>query len=166
MVESRLLRTALRLFTSVVLLFIYLPLVILAIYAFNASPLGGWPPSGFTLNWFAEAAESKAIRDALMNSLIVASASTVLALILGTLAALAMQQYEFFGKNAISFLFFLPIALPGVVTGISLQSSSKLFGVDLGLHTIFIAHATFCVAVAYNNIVARLRRVPRSPEEA
>ena len=81
-------------------------------------------------------------------------------------AALAMQRYNFFGKNAISFLFVLPIALPGVVTGISLQSSFKLFGIDLGLHTIVIAHTTFCVVVAYNNVVARLRRHPRSPEEA
>lgn len=166
MVESPLVRTVLRLFTGGVMLFIYLPLVMLATYAFNVSPLGGWPPSGFTFHWFSEAAESEAIRDALMNSLVVASVSTVVALILGTLAALAMQRYEFFGKNAISFLFVLPIALPGVVTGIALQSSFKLFGVDLGLHTIVIAHATFCVVVAYNNIVARLRRLPRSPEEA
>ncbi len=148
------------------MLFIYLPLVVLAVYAFNASPLGGWPPSGFTVDWFGKAADSAAIRDALKNSLIVASISTLIALVLGTLAALAVQRYEFFGKNTISFLFVLPIALPGVITGIALQSSFKLFGINLGLHTIIIAHATFCVVVAYNNIVARLRRLPRTPEEA
>ena len=94
------------------------------------------------------------------------SAATLIALVLGTLAALAVQRYEFFGKNTVSFLFVLPIALPGVVTGIALQSSFKLFGVGLGLPTIIVAHATFCVVVAYNNVVARLRRLPRSPEEA
>ncbi|MFM7782231.1 MAG: ABC transporter permease, partial [Candidatus Limnocylindrus sp.] len=92
MVESAIVRAALRAFTGVVMLFIYLPLVILAVYAFNASPLGGWPPSGFTLDWFGEAAGSPAIRDALTNSLIVATTSTVLALILGTLAAIAMAR--------------------------------------------------------------------------
>ena len=148
--------------TGGVLVFIYLPLVILAVYAFNESPLGGWPPTGLTLDWFAAAAESEAIRDALLNSLIVATVSMLLALVLGTLAALALQRYDFFGKNAISFLFVLPIALPGVITGIALQSTFKLFGISLGLHTIVVAHATFCVVVAYNNVVARLRRLPRS----
>ena len=90
----------------------------------------------------------------------------VIALLLGTLAALAVQRHEFFGKNTVSFLFVLPIALPGVITGIALQSSFKLFGISLGLPTIIVAHATFCVVVAYNNVVARLRRLPRSPEEA
>jgi putative spermidine/putrescine transport system permease protein len=156
----------LRAATALVLLFIYLPLIILAVYAFNDSKLAAWPPTGFTLHWFGEAAANPAIRVALANSLIAASAATLIALILGTLAALAVQRHEFFGKNAVSFLFVLPIALPGVVTGIALQSSFKLFGVGLGLPTIIVAHATFCVVVAYNNIVARLRRLPRSPEEA
>ncbi|MFZ9766982.1 MAG: ABC transporter permease [Candidatus Limnocylindrus sp.] len=166
MVESPLVRALLRIVTGGVLVFIYLPLVILAVYAFNESRLGGWPPTGLTLDWFAAAAESEAIRDALLNSLIVATVSMLLALVLGTLAALALQRYDFFGKNAISFLFVLPIALPGVITGIALQSTFKLFGISLGLHTIVVAHATFCVVVAYNNVVARLRRLPRSPEEA
>ena len=149
-----------------VLAFIYLPLIILAVYAFNESKLAAWPPTGFTLAWFGEAAANPAIRAALLNSLLAASAATLIALVLGTLAALAVQRYEFFGKNTVSFLFVLPIALPGVVTGIALQSSFKLFGVGLGLPTIIVAHATFCVVVAYNNVVARLRRLPRSPEEA
>ena len=137
-----------------------------SVYAFNESKLAAWPPTGFTLAWFGEAAANPAIRGALLNSLLAASAATLIALVLGTLAALAVQRYEFFGKNTVSFLFVLPIALPGVVTGIALQSSFKLFGVGLGLPTIIVAHATFCVVVAYNNVVARLRRLPRSPEEA
>ena len=166
MVESPFVRAALRAASALVLAFIYLPLIILAVYAFNESKLAAWPPTGFTLAWFGEAAANLAIRGALLNSLLAASAATLIALVLGTLAALAVQRYEFFGKNTVSFLFVLPIALPGVVTGIALQSSFKLFGVGLGLPTIIVAHATFCVVVAYNNVVARLRRLPRSPEEA
>ena len=164
MVESPLVRAALRAASALVLAFIYLPLIILAVYAFNESKLAAWPPTGFTLAWFGEAAANPAIRGALLNSLLAASAATLIALVLGTLAALAVQRYEFFGKNTVSFLFVLPIALPGVVTGIALQSSFKLFGVGLGLPTIIVAHATFCIVVAYNNVVARLRRLPRSPE--
>lgn len=148
------------------MLFLYFPLVVLAVYAFNDSKLAGWPPTGFTLRWFGEAAANPSIRAAFSNSLVAAASATAIALLLGTLAALAVQRHEFFGKNGISFLFVLPIALPGVVTGIALQSSFKLFGVSLGLPTIVVAHATFCVVVAYNNVVARLRRLPRSPEEA
>ena len=166
MVESPFVRAVLRAASALVLAFIYLPLIILAVYAFNESKLAAWPPTGFTLAWFGEAAANPAIRGALLNSLLAASAATLIALVLGTLAALAVQRYEFFGKNTVSFLFVLPIALPGVVTGIALQSSFKLFGVGLGLPTIIVAHATFCVVVAYNNVVARLRRLPRSPEEA
>ena len=166
MVESPFVRAVLRAASALVLAFIYLPLIILAVYAFNESKLAAWPPTGFTLAWFGEAAANPAIRAALLNSLLAASAATLIALVLGTLAALAVQRYEFFGKNTVSFLFVLPIALPGVVTGIALQSSFKLFGVGLGLPTIIVAHATFCVVVAYNNVVARLRRLPRSPEEA
>ena len=166
MVESPFVRAALRAASALVLAFIYLPLIILAVYAFNESKLAAWPPTGFTLAWFGEAAANPAIRGALLNSLLAASAATLIALVLGTLAALAVQRYEFFGKNTVSFLFVLPIALPGVVTGIALQSSFKLFGVGLGLPTIIVAHATFCIVVAYNNVVARLRRLPRSPEEA
>lgn len=166
MVESRLVRVILRVATAFVMAFLYLPLVVLGLYAFNESKLGAWPPTGLTLKWFGEAAANPAIQTAFINSLIAASCATLIALILGTLAALAVQRHNFFGKNAVSFLFVLPIALPGVITGIALQSTFKLFGVGLGLGTIVIAHATFCVVVAYNNIVARMRRLPRSPEEA
>ena len=166
MVESRLARALLRLATGAVMLFLYFPLAVLGVYAFNDSKLAAWPPTGFTLKWFGEAAANPAIQAALANSLVAASSATLIALLLGTLAALAVQRHEFFGKNTVSFLFVLPIALPGVITGIALQSSFKLFGVSLGLPTIIVAHATFCVVVAYNNVVARLRRLPRSPEEA
>ena len=166
MVESRGVRIALRLATALVVAFLYLPLIILAIYAFNPSRLQAWPPTGFTLHWFAEAASNPGVTQALVNSLIVATLATAIALVLGTLAALGVQRYAFFGRQTISFFLVLPIALPGVVTGIALRTSFVTFGVDFGLLTIVIGHATFCVVIAYNNVVARLRRLPRSPEEA
>jgi putative spermidine/putrescine transport system permease protein len=101
-----------------------------------------------------------------VNTFVVASAATAIALVLGTLAAIAVQRYDFFGRQTISFFLVLPIALPGVVTGIALRTSFVTLGIDFGLFTIVVGHATFCVVIAYNNVVARLRRLPRSPEEA
>jgi putative spermidine/putrescine transport system permease protein len=166
MTEPRFVRIALRIASYAVLFFLYLPIVVLAIYAFNESRIQVWPPSGFSLHWFGEAIANPAVTRAVSNSLIVASVATAAALVLGTLAALAVQRYDFFGKYSISFLLVLPIALPGVVTGIALRTTFTTFDVDFGLMTIVIGHATFCVVVVYNNVVARLRRLPRSPEEA
>jgi putative spermidine/putrescine transport system permease protein len=164
--EPRYMRMFLRLMSVLVLGFIYLPIVVLAIYAFNESRIQVWPPSGFTLHWFADAAANPAVVKAVGNSILAASAATTLALILGTLAALAVQRFDFFGKQTISFFLVLPIALPGVITGIALRTTFTTFGVDLGLMTIIVGHATFCVVVVYNNVIARLRRLPRTPEEA
>lgn len=166
MTEPRYVRVLLRIATTGVLAFIYLPIVVLAIYAFNSSRIQTWPPAGFTLHWFVEAAADPSIIAALKNSLVAATVATSLALVLGTLAALAVQRYEFFGRQAIAFIFILPLALPGVITGIALRTSATTFGVDLGLMTIILGHATFCVVVIYNNVIARLRRLPRTPEEA
>ena len=166
MVESPTVRMLLRLVSGLVVVFLYLPLVILAIYAFNPSRLLVWPPAGFTLDWFAQAAANPAVIRAVVNSLLAGTFATAAALVLGTLAAFAVQRYSFFGRESISFLLVLPIALPGVVTGIALQTSFVTLGVDFGLLTIVIGHATFCVVIVYNNVIARLRRLPRSPEEA
>jgi putative spermidine/putrescine transport system permease protein len=166
MVESRSTRIVLRVLSGVVVVFLYLPLVILAIYAFNPSRLQAWPPTGFTLHWFAEAAANPSVIRAVTNTFVVATVATAIALVLGTLAALAVQRYSFFGRQTISFFLVLPIALPGVVTGIALRTTFVTFGVEFGLFTIVIGHATFCVVIAYNNVIARLRRLPRSPEEA
>ncbi|HEU5325506.1 MAG TPA: ABC transporter permease [Candidatus Limnocylindria bacterium] len=166
MTESFWTRVGLRAATVVVLLFLYLPLLILAIYAFNPSRLQVWPPTGLTLHWFAEAAGNPGLRAAVLNSLIAGAGATSIALVLGTAAALAVQRYSFFGRDVISFLFVLPIALPGVVTGIALRTTFQTLDVDFGLGTIIVGHATFCVVIAYNNVIARLRRTSRSPEEA
>jgi putative spermidine/putrescine transport system permease protein len=166
MTESRATKLALKIATGFVLAFIYLPLIILAIYAFNPSRIQAWPPTGFTFHWFAEAAANPAVTRALVNSVIVATFATAVALVLGTLAAVGVARYSFFGRQTISFLLVLPIALPGVVTGVALRTSFVTLGVDFGLITIIIGHATFCVVIAYNNVIARLRRLPRTPEEA
>ena len=166
MVESRVTRVVLRILTGLVVAFLYLPLIILAIYAFNPSRLQAWPPTGFTLHWFSEAAANPGVIRAVSNTFVVATVATAIALVLGTLAALAVQRYSFFGRQTISFFLVLPIALPGVVTGIALRTTFVTFGIEFGLFTIVIGHATFCVVIAYNNVIARLRRLPRSPEEA
>jgi putative spermidine/putrescine transport system permease protein len=166
MTEGRLTRIVLRLASGAVLAFLYLPLVILGILAFNESRSQAWPPTGFTLRWFGEAASNPSLISAVINSFIVAIFATSLALVLGTLAALAVQRYSFFGRQTLSFLFVLPIALPGVVTGIALRTSFVTLEIPFGLFTIIVGHATFCVVIAFNNVVARLRRLPRTPEEA
>jgi putative spermidine/putrescine transport system permease protein len=165
-VESRLLKAVLRLASGGVLFFLYAPLLIVVIYAFNTSRLLTWPPESFTLKWFGEAANNPAVLDALVNSLLAGAFATIFALVLGTLAAIAVHRYAFFGRQAISFIFVLPIALPGVITGMSLRTTFVMFGFDFGLLTIIAGHATFCVVIVYNNVVARLRRLPSSPEEA
>jgi putative spermidine/putrescine transport system permease protein len=166
MIEPRGIRILLRIATGLVLGFLYLPLVVLAIYAFNASRIQAWPPKSFTLDWFGEALANPTLITAITNSVVVAVLATTIALVLGTLAALAVQRHAFFGRQTVSFFLVLPIALPGVVTGIALRTTFVTFGIDFGLLTIVAGHATFCVVVAYNNVVARLRRLPRTPEEA
>jgi putative spermidine/putrescine transport system permease protein len=152
--------------TWAILGFLYLPLAIIAINAFNESAFMAWPPTGFSLHWFELAVGNEDIYQAFVNSIVAALGAVTIALVLGTLASMAVQRFEFFGRHSINFLLVLPIALPGVVTGIALSSTFQTFGVEFGLMTIIIGHATFCVVIAYNNVVARLRRLPRSPEEA
>ena len=162
MAESRLARLLLRLVSGGVLVFLYLPLVVVVIYAFNDSQLQAWPPSSFSVRWFEEALANRNVTRALTNSLIAATLATAIALVLGTLASIAVHRFAFFGRQSISFLLVLPIALPGVVTGVALQRALITFDVDFGLLTIVVGHATFCVVVVYNNVIARLRRLPRS----
>lgn len=166
MTESGWVRIGLRLMSGLTLAFLYLPLIILAIYAFSASRLLAWPPPSLTLHWFGEALANPAIPRAFLTSILAATGATSIALVLGTLAAMAVQRYAFFGRDTISFILVLPIALPGVVTGIALSSTFQTLGVTFGVMTIIVGHATFCVVIAYNNVIARLRRLPRSPEEA
>jgi putative spermidine/putrescine transport system permease protein len=149
------------------LAFIYIPLIIIAIYAFNASNLLEWPPPGLTLDWFPKAIQNDDARNALITSLKVGAVATLIALALGTLASMAVARHRFFGRETVSFLVILPIALPGIVTGVALSDTfTQVLGIDLSLLTVIIGHATFCIVVVYNNVIARLRRMSGSIEEA
>ena len=154
-----------------VLAFIYVPLGVVAINSFNSDRTFGWPPPGLTTRWWSAALQASGPRDALRTSVEAGLGATAIALVLGSLLALALMRYQFFGRNAISLLVILPIALPGIVTGIALQSViqnllNPVFGINAGLFTIIVGHATFCVVVIFNNVTARLRRMGGSLESA
>ena len=146
---------------------LHLPLLVIALYAFNTeSAAFSFPLQGFTLQWFAAAARRPDILDAVWLSLQVAAAATLLALLLGTLAALAMWRHRFFGKEAFSMLLVLPIALPGIITGLALLASFQRLGIEPGMLTLIVSHATFCVVIVFNNVLARFRRTSLSLIEA
>ncbi|MDH4247109.1 MAG: ABC transporter permease [Deltaproteobacteria bacterium] len=157
----------LKLGAAAVLMFLHLPFLVILLYAFTTDDATyRFPLPGFTTEWFAVAWGRSDIWEALFLSLRVASISTLLALMLGTLAALAVHRSRFFGRETVSLLIILPIALPGIVTGIALRSSISLGGLPFNFWTIIVGHATFCVVVVYNNVVARLRRTSGSLVEA
>src|SRR4051794_7411343 len=157
----------LRLAVAVGLAFIYIPLIVILIYAFNASNILEWPPPGLTLDWFPKAIESESVHEALLTSVKAGLAAAAIALVLGTLASLAVARPRFFGREPTSFLVVLPIALPGIVTGVALSNTfTQVLGIPLSLFTVIVGHATFCIVVVYNNVVARLRRTSGSFEEA
>jgi putative spermidine/putrescine transport system permease protein len=164
---SRTSRIVLGGFTALVLLIVYLPLGVVFTNSFSTSANLLWPPPGFTLEWWGRAFRSQGALDALVTSVWVALASTAVALVLGTLISLALQRHRFFGREAVSLLVILPIALPGIVTGIALNNAFRtLLDVRLGLLTIIVAHATFCIVTVFNNVLARLRRTGTNLEEA
>ena len=134
--RGRIGRVALRVVTGLVLAFIYIPLALVVVYAFNESGTSAWPPSGFTLAWVGEAAANSGLQQAFLTSLAAALGATLIALVLGSLASLAVARYSFFGREAISFVVILPIALPGIVTGMALSTTFASIGLSLGLITI------------------------------
>jgi putative spermidine/putrescine transport system permease protein len=157
----------LRVAVGIGLAFIYIPLAVLAIYAFNASNILEWPPPGLTLDWFPKAIEDEFAREAFLTSIKAGIVATSIAIVLGTLASLAVSRHRFFGRETISFLVILPISLPGIVTGVALSNTfTQVLGVSLSLFTVIVGHATFCIVVVYNNVIARLRRLSTSFEEA
>ncbi|MBT5978747.1 MAG: ABC transporter permease [Gammaproteobacteria bacterium] len=141
------------------LLFLHIPLLLIILYAFTTEDKSyQFPPPGYTLKWFEVVLNRQDIWDAVSLSMRVAITSTFFAIILGTLAAGALYKTSFFGKSSITILIILPIALPGIITGISLRSTFGVLGIPFSTWTIIIGHATFCMVVVYNNVVARLRR--------
>ena len=164
--ETRSTRIGLGVATVAVIAFLWLPLLLIMAYAFNSSTIQSWPISGFTFHWFHEAWHDPEARSSLWLSLKVGLAATAIALVLGTAAAAAIYRFRFFGREAVSFLLLLPIALPGIITGMSLNSAFNFAAVRFSIWTIVVGHATFCVVIVYNNLIARLRRTPTSLTEA
>ncbi len=164
---SRAARVTLGTITAVILAVVYMPLMVVFVNSFSTSTSLTWPPPGFTLEWWGRAFRNAGALEGLTTSLQIALASTAIALVLGTLVSLALQRHSFFGRDAVSLLVILPIALPGIVTGIALNNAFRtILDVRLGVMTIIIAHATFCIVTVFNNVIARLRRMGTSLEEA
>jgi len=148
------------------LVVVYFPLVVVLVNSFNSSRTFSWPPTSLTTHWWSQAWASEGARSALRTSVLAGIGATAVALLLGTMAAFAVSRYRWFGREAVSFLLLLPIALPGIVTGIALNNAFRIAGAPFGLLTIIVGHSTFCVVLVYNNALARLRRLGGSLEEA
>ena len=150
------------------LLFLHLPLLLIFLYAFTTEEKSfQFPPPGFTTKWFSAAwFDRPDIWGPLYLSIKVAAIATLLALIFGTLAAAALSRAKFYGKDSLSLLFILPIALPGIITGIALRSAFDIMSLPFSTWTIVLGHATFCIVVVYNNVLARFRRINSNMVEA
>jgi putative spermidine/putrescine transport system permease protein len=159
-------RWLLRAATGAVIAFLYLPIATIALYAFNAQRIQVWPIREFSTQWFGSAWDNPSVRDALGLSLQVGILASLLAIVLGSLAAFAIHRFSFFGREIFSLSLVLPIALPGIVTGLALNATVRTAGISFSTATIIVGHATFCIVVVYNNVVARLRRSSRNIEEA
>jgi putative spermidine/putrescine transport system permease protein len=159
-------RWGLRLLTVGVLAFLYVPIGIIVLYSFDASRLQTWPIQEWTTHWYEAALGNTSARAAFWLSIQAGFGATIIALVLGSLAALSVHRFHFFGRDIISFALVLPLALPGIVTGIALAASISGLGLPFSLFTIIVGHATFCVVIVFNNVVARLRRSSGSLEEA
>lgn len=153
-------------FVCALMAFLYLPIAVLIVFSFNDSRTLTWPLSGFTLDWYVKLFSNTALLEALGNSLYVASCATVLTLMVGIPAAIALDRHQFPGKAVFRRLLLLPIALPGIVTGISMLNMFRIFGFGLSLETVILGHATALLAVVVTQIFARLQRVPKSYGEA
>ena len=159
-------RWLLRAAAAGVLTFVYVPLLLVLLNSFSTSRVFAWPPPGLTLHWWQVTATNDGVRAALLTSVEVALLATLVAVVLGTLASLALTRYEFFGRDAVSLLVVLPIALPGIVTGIALNTMFTQVLGGLTFFTLVAGHATFCIVIVVNNASARLRRMAGTLEEA
>jgi putative spermidine/putrescine transport system permease protein len=164
--EGRATRAALVVWVAGVLVFLFLPITTIVIFAFDRSNVQSWPIRNWTTHWFLVAWEDPAVRSALWLSVKAGVAATILALVLGSAAAFGVHRFRFFGRDAVSLFLALPIALPGIITGLALRSFFTFDGINLSLVTIIIRHTTFCIVVVYNNVISRLRRTSGSLGEA
>jgi len=153
-----------------ILVFMYTPLLIVILNSFNQAQISSWPIDAYSFKWWEFAATYQPIRTALLNSVIVATGAMLIALLLGTMVAFALKGFDFFGRGTINLLVVLPIALPGVVTGVAFSNTYNNFlsplGINLGYFGMIVAHATFCIVMVFNNVFARLKRMNPSLQEA
>ncbi|GDX34342.1 spermidine/putrescine ABC transporter permease [Actinomycetes bacterium] len=157
---------SLRATTYGLLFLLYMPLLLIFILSFNTASSLTWPPRGFSTRWWSTFLDVESARAALISSTRLALIAMVNAIVLGSMLSFALQRFEFFGKNSLSFLAVLPIALPGIVTGVALRNTFVRFGLDLGFISVIAGHTTFCIVVVHNNVVARLRRISPNLREA
>jgi putative spermidine/putrescine transport system permease protein len=163
---SRITRVGLAVFAALVVTFLLAPLLVIFLFAFDKSNVQSLPIRHWTTHWFVIAFDDPAVRSALWLSVKAGLAATVIALVLGTLVAFGIHRFRFFGRDMVSLMLVLPIALPGIVTGLALQSAFNITHTNLSIYTIIIGHSTFCMVVVFNNVVARLRRTSTSLQEA
>ena len=163
---SRFSRVALTVWAVLIMLFLFVPIALIVVYAFNPSNVQSWPLHGLSTKWFSSTWNNQEMRHAFWLSVRAGLISTAIALLLGSMAAFAVHRFRFFGREAISFLLVLPIALPGIITGMALNSFINFSGIGFSLTTIIVGHATFCIVTVYNNVLARLRRTQASLVEA
>lgn len=167
---SRLSKIILLAMVLVLLAFMYIPLLVVVLNSFNQAQISSWPIDGFSFKWWQFAASYGPIRSALLNSVLVATGAMLIASVLGTLVAFALKGFDFFGKGTINLLVVLPIALPGVVTGVAFSNTYNNFlsplGFNIGYFGMIVAHATFCIVMVFNNVFARLKRMNPSLQEA
>jgi putative spermidine/putrescine transport system permease protein len=166
MTETRTTKTILAVWTIAILIFLFAPIAIICLYAFNPSNVQGWPLDGLSTKWFSSTWQNHEMRQAFWLSLKAAGVATAIALLLGSAAAFALHRFRFFGSETISLLLVLPIALPGIITGMALNSFFQFWSVNLSYWTIVIGHATFCIVIVFNNVLARLRQTQTSLIEA
>ena len=164
--SSRWGRIAFAVWTALIILFLFFPIAIIMLYAFNSSNVQSWPLPGLSTKWFSSTWHNTEVRQALWLSVRAGLFATGIAIMLGSLAAFAVHRFRFFGREAVSLLLVLPLALPGIITGMALSSFISFNALTFSLLTIVIGHATFCIVTVYNNVLARLRRTPASLMEA
>ena len=158
--------TALTLVALVVFVFLYIPLAVIILYSFSAEKVNVWPIGSYTLHWYSEMWNDPQIRSGIALSVRIGLISAGLAIVLGTLASLAVDRFNFRGKGLLRFFVVLPITLPGIVTGVAMLSFFSIIGLSLSNRTIIIGHTTFCITLILNNVIARLSQIPRSLDEA
>ncbi|WP_457099626.1 ABC transporter permease [Microbacterium sp. P5_E9] len=160
-------RVTLGIVTVLILVVVYVPLFVVLVNSFSTSTSLAWPPPGFTLEWWVKTFQSAGAVGAVLTSVQIAIVATLISIVLGTLLSLALQRFDFFGRSAVNLLVILPIALPGIITGIALNNFFRtIMGIPLSIWTVVIAHATFCIVTVFNNAIARLRRMGINLEEA